>query len=71
MLSWFLFSVLEILLFSAHFIDVNAAKCGTVLDNLSMKIYIYVFFLSSGPNLRNIACLLFASHNCVADFLGF
>ena len=43
-LSWFLFSVLEILLFSAHFIDVNAAKCGTVLDNLSMKIYIYIFF---------------------------
>ena len=48
-LSWFLFSSLEILLFSVHIIKVSAAKSGTVLNNLSMNIYIYIFFLSSGP----------------------
>ena len=43
-LSWFLFSSLEILLFSVHIINVSAAKSGTVLNNLSMNIYIYIFF---------------------------
>ena len=43
-LSWFSFSSLEILLFSVHIINVSAAKSGTVLDNLSMNIYIYIFF---------------------------
>ena len=44
-LSWFSFSSLEILLFSVHIINVSVAKSGTVLDNLSMNIYIYFFFL--------------------------
>ena len=38
----------EILLFSVHTVNVNAAKTGKVLDNLSVNIcvylYIYIFF---------------------------
>ena len=37
-LPWFSFSLFYILLFSVHNVNVNAAKSGTVLDNLSVKI---------------------------------
>ena len=36
-------SSLDIMLFSLHIIYVSAAKSGTVLDNLSMNIYIYIY----------------------------
>ena len=33
----------EILLFSVHTVNVNAAKSGKVLDNLNVNIYVYIF----------------------------
>ena len=33
----------EILLFSVHTLNVNAAKSGKVLDNLNVNIYVYIF----------------------------
>ena len=54
-LPWSLFSLVYVLLFSVHIVNVNAAKSGTVLNNLSVNIYMYmIFFKSSGRNLRNI-----------------
>ena len=32
-----------ILLFSVHIVDVNAAKSGSVLDNLRVNIYVYAY----------------------------
>ena len=64
----------EILVFSVHTVNVNAAKTGKVLDNLSVNIYVYIFlffFLSSGRNLRNITCLLFPLHDCAAELVVF
>ena len=33
----------EILVFSVHTVNVNAAKSGKVLDNLSVNICVYIF----------------------------
>ena len=33
----------EILLFSVHSVNVNAAKTGKVLDNLCVNICVYIF----------------------------
>ena len=33
----------EILLFSVHTVNFNAAKTGKVLDKLSVNIYIYIY----------------------------
>ena len=42
-LAWFSFSLFYILLFSVHIVDVNAAKNGSVLDNLRVNIYVYAY----------------------------
>ena len=42
-LAWFSFSLFYILLFSVHIVDVNAAKSGSVLDNLRVNIYVYAY----------------------------
>ena len=39
-LHWFSFSLFYILVFSVHIDNVNAAKGGTVLVNLSVNVYI-------------------------------
>ena len=36
----------EILVFSVHTVNVNAAKSGKVLDKFCVNVYIYVFFFS-------------------------
>ena len=41
-LSWFSFSLFYILLFSVHIVNVDAAESSTVLDNLSVNIYVYI-----------------------------
>ena len=40
-LPWFSFSSFYILLFSVHIVNVNTAKSGTGLDNLSVNIYMF------------------------------
>ena len=42
-LAWFSFSLFYTLLFSVHIVDVNAAKNGSVLDNLRVNIYVYAY----------------------------
>ena len=37
------FSLFYTLLFSVHIVNVNAAKSSTVLDNLSVNIYRYLY----------------------------
>ena len=36
----------EILVFSVHTVNVNAAKSGKVLNKFCVNVYIYVFFFS-------------------------
>ena len=40
---WFSFSLFYILLFSAHIVNINAAKSSTVLDKQSLNIFMYFF----------------------------
>ena len=42
-LPWFPFSLFYTLLFSVHIVNVNAAKSSTVLDNLIVNIYVYIY----------------------------
>ena len=37
----------EILLFSVHTVNVNAAKSGKVLDKFCVNVYIYMYFFFS------------------------
>ena len=40
---WFSFSLFYILLFSAHIVNINAAKSSRVLDKYSLNIFMYFF----------------------------
>ena len=44
-LPWFSFSLFYILVFSVHIDNVNAAKSGTVLVNLSVNVYINYIYI--------------------------